>query len=368
MCRFVSLLKNVTKPSPGIDPCIGFECPAQVCRLEGTCFQGECSYELQSPGTACDDGNPNTVQDMCREDGTCAGIDLCAGVNCTALSQCHVPGTCDPQTGQCSNPFAQEIPCDDNNPATDEDTCNEGECMGIDFCLEIECDPPAQCRLEGVCMNGVCSYALSDNFSPCDDGNSSTVEDSCQEGVCVGINNCFSECMALDQCHVVGECEPITGECSNPIAENGLPCDDQNPNTVEDACSEGVCIGVNKCLNVTCEPAHDCIANSTCDRFTGECVDELFPATTPCDDGNSRTVEDQCNDKGVCFGIDKCDGVVCSRLTQCHFAGECDIQTGICSDPIRPNGTKCDDDNDLTDEDQCFDGVCRGKSVLLVTL
>ena len=55
-----------------------------------------------------------------------------------------------------------------------------------------------------------------------------------------------------------------------------------------------------------------------------------------------------------------CAGVVCAPLDQCHVAGTCDSQTGQCSNPIKPNGSSCDDGSACTVSDACTDGACAG--------
>ena len=51
--------------------------------------------------------NANTVGDLCTA-GVCLGSDLCMNVTCSASDQCHVAGSCDYQTGSCSNPAAAD--------------------------------------------------------------------------------------------------------------------------------------------------------------------------------------------------------------------------------------------------------------------
>src|SRR5512133_3167952 len=48
-------------------------------------------------------------------------------------------------------------------------------------------------------------------------------------------------CAAQDACHVAGSCAPETGACSNPAAGDGTACDDGSSDTVDDACTAGVC-------------------------------------------------------------------------------------------------------------------------------
>mgnify|MGYP007099124517 CR=1 FL=1 len=73
--------------------------------------------------------------------------------------------------------------------------------------------------------------------------------------------------------------------------------------------------------------------------------------TAPCNDGNACTQSDTC-EAGACTGANP---VVCSALDQCHDAGMCDPMTGVCSNPVKANGSACDDGNactiDACDED-----------------
>src|SRR5207253_2356795 len=105
--------------------------------------------------------------------------DRCAGVTCTASDPCHVAGTCDPATGQCSNPSAA-------------------------------------------------------NGTACNDGNLCHLNDTCQSGVCTAGSSVT--CTASDPCHVAGTCDPATGQCSNPPAANGTACSDGNLCHLNDTC------------------------------------------------------------------------------------------------------------------------------------
>ncbi|MDC0678921.1 FG-GAP repeat domain-containing protein [Sorangium atrum] len=88
-------------------------------------------------------------------------------MTCTASDQCHVAGTCDPQTGLCSNPVAPD-------------------------------------------------------GAGCDDGDACTPTDTCQAGTCTSGNPVT--CTASDECHVAGTCDSSSGVCSNPNAPDGIYC------------------------------------------------------------------------------------------------------------------------------------------------
>src|SRR5262249_30247700 len=136
----------------------------------------------KSNGTACVDGNACTQTDTCQN-GFCIGFN---SVTCTASDQCHDAGTCNPATGNCSNPAKPDA-------------------------------------------------------TPCDDGNRCTSSDTCESGTCRGSNPVV--CSASDQCHDPGSCDPQTGACSNPAAPDHTSCDDHNVCTTSDECTAGVCSG-----------------------------------------------------------------------------------------------------------------------------
>ena len=88
-----------------------------------------------------------------------------------------------------------------------------------DPCYNIQCDnPPNNCyKSDGTCINGACQYAFNDNIT-CNDDNPCTENDICTNGVCRGQTiDCGSppnECFDND-----GQC--INGVCHwNPRSDN----------------------------------------------------------------------------------------------------------------------------------------------------
>src|SRR5262249_39110934 len=106
---------------------------------------------------------------------------VCTGTSpkvCTALDGCHVAGTCDPQSGLCSNPAkADGTTCDDGNLCTQTDQCMGGFCVGSS---PIVCQASSPCHLAGTCapMTGVCSNPVAPDGTACPGG-------TCQTGSCV---------------------------------------------------------------------------------------------------------------------------------------------------------------------------------------
>jgi hypothetical protein len=116
------------------------------------------------------------------------------------------------------------------------------------------------------------------------------------------------------------------------------------------SCNDGLCANGDQCND-----------SGTSDPLTGLCgAPTPKPEDTPCDDGDANTVQDACSVAGLCAGVNLCENVACSALDQCHIAGSCDPQTGLCSNPNAPNGTDCDDADPYTEYDQCNDGSCAG--------
>ena len=239
-------------------------CPAaDACHL-GT-FDPQihaCTNLAAADATPCDDGNPNTVGDVCTG-GTCAGVNRCAGVRCEARDQCHTPGSCDPGTGACSNPAAADgTSCSDDDLCTQWDVCIAGVCSGDN---PITCVAQDECHTAGRCDpgTGACSGPAAADGTPCGDGDACTQTDSCQAGICMGANPVI--CAAADQCHVAGTCDMASGVCSNPPAVTGTHCNDGNACTTGDICLGGSCSGG---AAVSCDDGNPCTLDS-CSPGTG---------------------------------------------------------------------------------------------------
>ena len=320
------------------------------CHEPGTCDPGtgQCSNPAKADGTTCNDGNACTQTDACQA-GTCTGS---TPVPCATSDQCHEAGTCDPGTGQCSNPAKTNgTACNDGNACTRLDTCQLGACTGSD---PVICAPSDQCHGPGICdqATGLCSNPAKPDGVACNDGNACTRADSCQAGTCTGSNPVT--CTASDQCHDAGSCDQATGQCSNPAKPNGAACNDGNACTRTDSCQAGACTGGNP---ITCTASDQCHDAGSCDQATGQCSNPAKPDGTACNDGSACTRTDSCQ-AGACTGGNP---ITCTASDQCHIAGSCDQATGQCSNPAKPDGTACNDGNACTLNDFCQTGTCAGR-------
>lgn len=128
----------------------------------------------------------------------------------------------------------------------------------------------------------------------------------------------------------------------------------------------GTVVTTDKCSVVTCASETQCLtASSGCDRVTAICGPQTPKTGQACDDGDITTRDDTCTSAGICVGIDKCTGVVCTSFTPCHFPGNCNRSTGICEIGLpRPAGGACFDGRYDTVFDTCdAQGACIGINI-----
>ncbi len=323
------------------------------CALPGECLSGICADAV------CCNAICNGLCQACTAakkgagaDGTCGSIIVgqdpdneCA---MQAAATCGTTGACS-GAGACQL-YANGTACNDANACTQTDTCQNGACTGNN---PVICPAPDQCHNAGVCnaATGVCSNPNKADGTACNDGNACTQTDTCQAGVCTGANPVV--CPAPDQCHNAGVCNAATGVCSNPAKVNGTACNDGSACTQTDTCQAGVCTGANA---VICPAPDQCHNAGVCNAATGVCSNPSKANGTACNDGNGCTQTDTCQ-AGVCTGANP---VVCAALDQCHTAGVCAAATGLCSNPLKANGTACNDGSACTQTDTCQAGACTG--------
>jgi len=257
----------------------------------------------------------------CQVDGDCQNENAC------------VEGAC--EDGVCVYTPADKI-CDDGDPCTDNDLCSDGKCKGeykqcddAQVCNGAEsCDPDT-----GECLDGTPPEL--------DDGVECTV-DKCDEEADKVTHTVEDElCDDENQC-TLNTCDEKLG-CTMEFIEG--PCDDEDPCTVDDACDNGVCIGVAK----DCADSEFCNGEEQCDPDSGECVEgELLNL----DDELDCTVDDCDEDKDEITHTP--DDILCDDGNQCT-QDICDPEAGCdylyTKDP-------CEDGEECTIDDVCLEGVC----------
>eukprot|EP01065_Artemidia_motanka_P042692 TRINITY_DN5771_c0_g1_i3.p1 TRINITY_DN5771_c0_g1~~TRINITY_DN5771_c0_g1_i3.p1 ORF type:complete len:1240 (+),score=286.45 TRINITY_DN5771_c0_g1_i3:39-3722(+) len=116
-----------------VDLCAEVTCALpNACELSGKCdpATGVCSVKtVLADGTSCDDGNAATPRTVCYS-GTCRLP--CLGVECPVLAPCRAAGHCNEAAGVCV--FAEAArngtACDDGDANTVGDVCQSGDCVG----------------------------------------------------------------------------------------------------------------------------------------------------------------------------------------------------------------------------------------------
>ncbi len=306
------------------------------CTEDDQCEQGECEGEV----TDCNDGNPCTEDDCdpdsgctysdlggdCDDGNECTIGDFCSGgeckpggseLNCDDGNPC-TDDQCTPQDGCASTDNSQ--PCDDGDPCTEGDFCKKGECQsGVG---DVDCDDDNQCTADSCEAGAGCIHEPVD--SGCSDGDPCTEGDACSNGVCVP--GAAMNCDDGDPC-TTDSCDSVQGCLYVPGAG---PCDDGNECTENDVCSGGQCAGQVK----DCDDDNICTVDS-CNPFEpGGCVHS--PSAFTCEDGNPCTLGDSCSN-GVCMSgsgqLDCDDGNECTT-DSCLPATGCKHQNkvGFCDD------------------------------------
>jgi len=107
-----------------------------------------------------------------------------------------------------------------------------------------------------------------------------------------------------------------------------------------------------ECLEVACGTLDTCHEPGRCEPTTGECVDPVRADGTACDDGDPCTDGDACA-AGTCTG----SALACAPADACQQAGTCDPIAGCVQAPS-PDGTPCDDGDPGNGAEACHAGVC----------
>jgi len=361
------------------------------------CVDGACIViaDAAANGTACDDGEFCTTGETCT-DGTCGdGF----AYDCSSLSSACGVGFCDEANDECAvTPGPDGGACDDGDPCTESDSCDAGTCSGT----AIDCSGLESDCATAACVNGTCTPTYLDGQS-CDDSEPCTLSDTCNDaGNCVGTWDggnpacaCTTDndCAPLSDACNTGRCDTGTGDCyADPNV--GDACDDGDPCTSADECgANGACAGTA----YTCTPATNC-ETSTCDG-AGGCVEtiqagscliggncyndqEVDPASgcVLCDVAQTQTEWTNVADDTACGGTGSCNqpstclagvctdngflpaGEPCGdqNQTTCDNPDICD-GAGLCLPAYGQAGVSCDDGNPITVNDQCDgQGQCLG--------
>jgi len=279
---------------------------------DDACVEGECQFAPNAAG--CDDGNQCTIGDKCL-DGSCAGGSV---PNCNDGNPC-TDDSCEPATGCVST--ANQLPCQDGDVCTVDDTCDGGTCMPG---AALACDDSNPCTDDSCNPATGCTNAA--NALPCDDGNACTAGDVCSDKACKA--GPPLDCNDNNVC-TTDLCLPASG-CKNEA--NTAFCDDSSACTVGDKCDAGKCVpgAPLDCNDDNVCTDDSCVATQ---QGTPKCIHE--PNTAPCGVGYVCS-------QGACNCVPNCAGKACGPDGCGGFCNPggyplCEKQTGVCSGAKKTN-------------------------------
>jgi hypothetical protein len=207
------------------------------CGAAGYCdAQGQCAPK-KGNGVVC--ALPHECLSASCADGVCCDA-LCNGGACQACSAAKgavMDGACTPLNG---------APCTDGNKCTD-DVCQASQCAST----PVMCTAPDPCHVPGTCdpQSGACSAATAKDCAPPDGchaaGSCDPVSGACVPGTA-------KTCTATDVCHMAGACDPVSGVCS----ETAVMCPASSVGPCEIAICDPAamgCVGRSRLDGAPCE-------------------------------------------------------------------------------------------------------------------
>ncbi len=355
------------------------------------------TVELIGRGVALDENcrcEPQTP--CCTDDGVCwADDEPCAPLE---AEECKAY-VCD--RGSCEySHLLSDLPCNDGDPQTAYDTCDDGECLGV----LMTCDGQTSCCDNGIAINigqpctssdsttNLCwNYACSDSgfceWNSPRIGEPCTVDDPdpCFSYVCNANGACDlgdpqpdQPCLIDDPLACRGYACTLSGICEEDAPlENGTPCDDQDNTTFQDSCRNGFCEGLARCVGTTqcCNDGTPANTGQSCtplldpdDCWTYICNSQGFCAKNSPNTGAScdplveppQCVRTTCNNLGLCLNEEPDTGADCDPGDARHpcWSYACN-ENSECATSIAIDGGICD----IAATNPCYiyrcsDGAC----------
>ncbi len=321
------------------------------------------------PGTACNDGNACTVNDVYTASCQCAGT---ASGDTDGDGVCNATDNCPGVAGQIGSA------CSDGNACTINDVLNANcQCVGT---AAADSDGDGVCNTLDNCPN-----VAGQIGSACNDGNACTINDvlnaSCQcagtfsgdtdgDGLCNATDNCpnvagqigsacndGNACTGNDVLNASCQCLGTysgdtdgdgicnaTDNCPTVAGQVGSPCNDGDPCTINDVLNSGCqCIGT---ASGDSDGDGICNAQDNCPNVAGQ-------IGSSCNDGNPCTLNDLVSASCQCVGTLSPDS---------DGDGTCNVLDGCPNDPLKlvpgncgcgaaEPGSACNDGNAATTND-----------------
>jgi len=330
---------------------------------DGICAVNDCDDNdffigaTQIPGTLCDDGNPNTDNDMIQPDGcTCQGENTTTGgvANCDIVIFSGGAGQF-----TVNNLVAQSERIEYFGAATNYQTIGfcDGNCLENQSVIGLSAGSYIV-KLLMIGNDGSFCYreeeviVTANNGGPCDANGG----DADGDGICADV-----------------DCDDTRANIG--VAQlAGTPCNDGNPATGNDVIQEDGCTCLGEIDGNLCDQRggdadlDGICADIDCDDTRADIGIAQLPGT-PCNDGNAATGNDVIQADG-CTCLGEIDVAFCDQR-----GGDAD-EDGVCADVdcddnaveigiAQTVGTPCDDGNPNTDNDviQADGCMCLGDVV-----
>ncbi len=398
------VITSITFP-PSPDGCIVYECsntePHQVAVYTTS---------------ICNDNNACTFNDVCGL-GACAGVQnwtpdnlICTEQSCdtgtgavttTLLPgyvliggvSCILDGTISPE-----NPclyanstlstsqwvaFPETTLCNDGLFCTANEFCNAAaECVSntpvmplynsSEPCIEHVCDEPLS-QLQNALVYTIVPVT---HIVACPDNNVCNGDEMCGLGTCNPGTPISCDNIPVSMCYI-NECSPLIG-CIQTF-NTGAVCDDQNPCTIDDVCTNPsqICAGTpvtGTPCNTASPSSGECSLAEGDMCVDGACVDQYDPLGTPCGPYPEPLYAD-CSQRATCTGeSDVCplitqslpgtpctsDGIACTT-DECDGNSLCIHSTTACEcDEFRP----CFGSHPPCTRQDCVNGTCSEDIIL----
>jgi hypothetical protein len=349
------------------------------CEVDANCIKEGFFCDLSSGEGICtarkENGQECATSEDCKS-GFCADSVCCDGACANPCQACNLAGT----AGTCQ-PREDGAACDDDQYCTETTTCSAGECgSGTDRdcskyttdCSDGVCDEELnQCSAGGTDGKWCVIDGLADKCIPAGQWHSELTCLQCQPeknpldwslvpGTCLIDSTCYPAGATLPgTCQICDTAFPRTPS----KAMDGTACPDDGIPCTKDTCEEGQCKHVNMTTG-SCDDSNPCTKDDQCSE--GGCAGEYYS----CDDGLDCT-NDMCDGEGSCLAeivASACliDGACLAGNVEKPSSFGC-----LACKPVQSqeewttvdNATACSDDNACTLLDHCVDGACVGDSV-----
>lgn len=232
------------------------------CTIGDQCLHGQCVGEPLD----CDDQDPCT-DDRCQFG--CIHVLRAGCKPCKSDAECDDGNPCTKE--RCQQDTCQPIGvapdgevCAPNDPCALDAKCQGGQCVPT---LIIVCDDGKICT-EDFCVNGKCFHTPLSG-PPCNDANPCTQNDICQNGNCVGgkpVNCDDKDPCTKDSCLSPKDLCPGVSSLGDPANYKccHVGCSEPNPTCTPTGC---------RCGKGTCDPvtADQCILNILTQEFECKC-------------------------------------------------------------------------------------------------